>query len=209
MNKRSCILCSNRKRHIICMSKEDNQKLKSNDIDQDDAKIIPDIPAIDHSMTTKMNSKCLSMEEIPIGGLFIQPLTGNPMVFGIRHGKELQNIRVHIWKGGGKVENPEKEPDINGNRITFCDPNSLVMPENIDTFDYQYILDCVELNAIKENLDEYRIEDSMYRAHDPLDVLLGYRRWYELKKKPSILNHNESPEVCSDIDDGIPEDKQS
>ena len=136
----------------------------------------------------------------PLRGIFIQPLSGAPVVFGIRSGRDLESIRMHIWKGGGKVEDPAKVADTTGHRITLFDPNAVIRPKDKDIFDYQYILDCVRDNALKENIIEYRINTKLvYEDYDPIDVLLGHKKWEDLNKKMSLLDQTGREEECSDI----------
>ena len=97
------------------------------------------------------NVLCHSLETPSLRGIFIQPLSAKPLVFGVRSGKDLESIRKHIWKGGGKVEDPGKVSDDSGHRICLFDPTAYIRPKDKDIFDYQYILDCVKENILKYN----------------------------------------------------------
>ena len=126
--------------------------------------------------------------------------TAAPMVFGIRSGKDMESLRRHIWRGGGKVEDPEKDEDTTCHRITLYDPNTIKRPRGVDIFKYQYILDCVRDNVLKENLIEYRINMQLnYEYYDPLEVLLGYKKWEDLRKRISLMDLTANEEECSDI----------
>ena len=136
----------------------------------------------------------------PLRGIFIQPLSGAPIVFGVRSGRDLESIRMHIWKGGGKVEDPAKVSDTTGHRITLFDPNAIIRPKNQEIFDYKYILDCVKDNALKENIMEYRIHTKLiYKDYNPMDIILGHKRWEDLTKRISLLDQAGEEEECSDI----------
>ena len=143
---------------------------------------------------------CQLLKDPPIRGIFIQPLSGAPVVFGIRSGRDLESIRMHIWKGGGKVEDPNTISDTTGQRITLFDPNALIRPKNKEIFDYKYILDCVRENVLKENLIDYRINKKLvFEDYDPMDILLGNKKWNDLKKRISLLDQSGQEDECSDI----------
>lgn len=143
---------------------------------------------------------CQLLKDPPIRGIFIQPLSGAPVVFGIRSGRDLESIRMHIWKGGGKVEDPRTISDTTGQRITLFDPNALIRPKNKEIFDYKYILDCVRENVLKENLIDYRINKKLvFEDYDPMDILLGNKKWNDLKKRISLLDQSGQEDECSDI----------
>ena len=125
-----------------------------------------------------------SLKIPPLRGIFIQPFSGAPVVFGVRSGRELESIRINIWRGGGKVEDPEKVPDTTGHRITLFDSIAMIRPKDNDIFNYYYIVDCVRDNVLKKNLIDYRINTKLvYEEYDPMDVLLGYKKWEDLNKK--------------------------
>ena len=146
------------------------------------------------------NMMCQLLKNPPLRGIFIQPLSGAPVVFGIGSGRDLENIRMHIWKGGGKIEDPRKISDSTGHRITLFDPNALIRPKNNEIFNYNYILDCVRDNALKENLIDYRINKKLvFEDYDPIDILLGKKKWTDLKKRISLLDQSGQEDECSDI----------
>ena len=146
------------------------------------------------------NVLCHPLETPSLRGLFIQPLSGKPIVFGVRSGKDLESIRRHIWKGGGKVEDPGKDSDESGHRICLFDPTAFIRPKDKDIFDHQYILDCVKENVLKENILDYRInKKSMYEKYDPIEILLGVKTWNDIDKRISLLDQRGQEDECSDI----------
>ena len=193
-----CILCFKGRRHLMCQTAQQIQSSRvsiqsdgQSDMDNNTENSNTNDEMDDQSHPTFLNP--------PFRGIFIQP-TGAAMVFGIRSGKDMESLRRHIWRGGGKVEDPEKNEDITGHRITLYDPNTIKRPRGVDIFKYQYILDCVRDNVLKENLVEYRINMQLnYEYYDPLDVLLGYKKWQDLRKRISLLDLTANEEECSDI----------
>merc|ERR1711997_1019735 len=49
----------------------------------------------------------------------------------------------------------------------------------------------------------------MYEKYDPIEILLGVKTWSDIDKRISLLDQRDQEDECSDIDDGIPGDKQS
>ena len=188
-----CVLCLEERRHLICLS-ADIQFVGQGDMNKDTEN--SSMP----NKTDDANPMCQLLENPPLRGIFIQPLSGAPVVFGIRSGRDLESIRMHIWKGGGKVEDPGKVTDTAGHRITLFDPNAVIRPKDKDIFDYQYILDCVRDNVLKENIIDYRINTKLvYEDYNPMDVLLGHKKWEDLNKRISLLDQTGTEEECSDI----------
>ena len=152
------------------------------------------------STTDDSNLTCSSLKAPPLRGIFIRPPSGAPVIFGIRSGRDLESIRMHIWKGGGKVEDPDKVEDTSGHRINLFDPNALIRPKDKEIFDYKYVLDCVRDNTLKENLIEYRINKKLvYETYNPMEIMLGHKKWEDLIKRVSLLDHEAQEEECSDI----------
>ena len=143
---------------------------------------------------------CKLFQHPPVRGLFIQPSSGIPLTFGIKSAKIFDSIKALIWKSGGKVEDPEKVLDNAGHRIDLFDPNSIIRPKNREIFSFQYILDCVHDNKLKEDLIEYRLNKKLiFEDYNPMDILLGNKRWDSLSKRISLLDQHEQEEECSDI----------
>ena len=165
-----------------------------------DADNPPDSRPNDSLESDYSNILCHSLETPSLRGIFIQPLSAKPLVFGVRSGKDLESIRKHIWKGGGKVEDPGKVSDESGHRICLFDPTAYIRPKDKDIFDYQYILDCVKENILKENILDYRInKKSMYEKYDPIEILLGVKTWKDINKRISLLDQRDQEDECSDI----------
>ena len=143
---------------------------------------------------------CKLFQSPPVRGLFIQPLSGIPITFGVKSAKIFDSIKALIWKSGGKVEDPEKVLDSGGHRIDLFDPNSIIRPKNKEIFSFQYILDCVQDNELKEDLIEYRLNKKLiFEDYNPMDILLGNKRWDSLSKRISLLDQHVQEEECSDI----------
>ena len=143
---------------------------------------------------------CKLFQNPPVRGLFIQPLSGIPITFGVKSAKIFDSIKALIWKSGGKVEDPEKVLDSAGHRIDLFDPNSIIRPKNKEIFSFQYILDCVQDNKLKEDLIEYRLNKKLiFEDYNPMDILLGNKRWDSLSKRISLFDQHVQEEECSDI----------
>ena len=55
-------------------------------------------------------------------------------------------------------------------------------------------------NKLKENLIEYRINKKLFfEEYDPMDILLGNKKWNDLTKRISLLDQQGKEEECSDI----------
>ena len=98
-------------------------------------------------------------EHYPIqSGLFVQPYTAMPMLFGIKPGTAMESIRQYIWDGGGAIENSDEITDYSGHRIELWDPEEDLSNVDRDLFDYSYIFDCAKQNKLLENLKDYQIK---------------------------------------------------
>ena len=147
-----------------------------------------------------INELCKLFQSPTVRGLFIQPKSGIPLTFGVKSAKIFDSIRALIWKSGGRAEDPDKVLDNGGNRIDLFDPNSIIRPKNKEIFSFQYVLDCVRDNKLKENLIEYRLNKKLvFEDYDPLDILLGKKEWNSLRKRISLFDQHEQEEECSDI----------
>ena len=147
-----------------------------------------------------INELCKLLQSPPVRGIFIQPLSGTPLTFGIKSANIYNSIKTIIWKSGGKVEDPESILDTSSHRIDLFDPDSIIRPKGKEIFSFQYVLDCVRENKLKENLIEYRLNKKLvFEEYDPMDILLGNKKWNDLKKRTSLLDQRGQEDECSDI----------
>ena len=167
-------------------------------LEEEEAKSSPDRNEYEGGTSAEQESGEMNPSLPPAGGLFLDPLTAMPMVFGMSSGRDLEEVRRHIINGGGVVENVD-QVDATGNRITISDPRALIRPPGQDIFSYQYIRDCLRDNMLRENLAEYRINKSVYEYYDPLDILLGHKKWQDLSKRTPLYQDDAEGEECSDI----------
>ena len=72
-----------------------------------------------------------------------------------------------------------------------------------DMFDHNYVLDCLKEKMILPNLLDYRINSNIpspFQQYDPIDVLLGYKKWRDIPKVEG--------DKISDIEDFVDDDAQ-
>ena len=133
-------------------------------------------------------------------GLFIQPYTALPIVFGMKCGQEMRSIRQYIWDGGGAIENSDDIADYSGHRIELWNPDWDSSNVEVDIFDYQYIFDCVNQNKLLDNLKDYQIDKSShFKDSDPMQILCGVKKWTDFVRKDKINDCSESIVSGSEI----------
>ena len=115
-------------------------------------------------------------------GLFVQPYTAQPLLFGMKLCKAMKSVQSSIWEGGGSIEISDEIPDSTGCRIELGDPEwkvTRIANERHPVFSYQYISDCVKQNRLLANLRDYCLNgDCGLRVdYDPMEVLCGSKTW--------------------------------
>ena len=156
------------------------------DEDSDNRDMIPEIVA---NKSVESDAKSAKLFNLNLMGLFVQPYTAEPLLFGMKPGNAKDSICTHIWAGGGSIENSNDIQDKTGHRIELCDPcdvNLNLSIIDVDIFDYKYILNCIKHNTLLENLKEYRTNTkSLYTDYDPLEILCGLQKWTDLCRIPT------------------------
>ena len=95
-------------------------------------------------------------------GLFVQPYTAQPLLFGMKLCKAMKSVQSLIWEGGGSIEISDEIPDSTGCRIELGDPEwkvTRITNEWHPVFSYQYISDCAKQNRLLANLRDYCLNE--------------------------------------------------
>ena len=113
--------------------------------------------------------------------LFIRP-DGLPMAFLMGHkGLEGKEVKKMVEERGGVVC---LRPTLayRDNIIRLVVEGEVSLRRDQDIFDHKYVLDCVRDDNILPNLLDYRINSpfSILQHYDPIDILLGYKRWRDI-----------------------------
>ena len=95
-----------------------------------------------------------------------------------------------VKESGGIVEKYSKIKNIDSyeNCILLTHPKPLTTPKYVvDAFSYQYLEDCIEAEEILPNLNEYLVGESKFEKYDPLEVMLGFKKWNDLIVRCEVL----------------------
>ena len=129
------------------------------------------------------------------GDLFVRP-DGRSMVFLMSPAvRERIQVKAEVERRGGVVvENVS--PGNHDHVIRLLARTELKISRSYDMFQHSYVLDCIKADRILPNLKEYKVVlhtmPSPYAEYDPLEVLMGSKRWSEVPT---------AGEVVSDIED--------
>ena len=177
--------------HInIEIESDENQEENLADSEEEDAKESVTCARVDSSIEHKR--AVIGFPTLNQSGLFVQPYTALPMLFGMKSGKTMTSIRKYIWDGGGAIENSDEIKDHTGHRLELWDPEWDSSNVDNDIFDYRYILDCIKHNKLLENLKEYRINPiSAFIDSDPIKIVCGLKKWTDYSRNTFISDSSD------------------
>ena len=115
----------------------ENTESDVEELSNDDEKDLEE--SLTHSYLENSSERTESKENFTTmnqSGLFIQPYTALPIVFGMKSGQEMTSIRQYIWDGGGAIENSDDIEDYSGHRIELWNPDWDSSNVKVDIFDY-------------------------------------------------------------------------
>ena len=124
-------------------------------------------------------------------GLFICK-DGEPcrFVFDGLDDNTFHKLKNLVKDSGGVVEKYSKIKNIDSyeNCILLTHPNPLTIPKyEVDVYSYKYLDDCVEAEEILPNLNEYLVGESKFEKYDPLEVMLGFKKWNDLMIRCEVM----------------------
>jgi hypothetical protein len=116
--------------------------------------------------------------------LFIRP-DGLPMAIMITYKgrmEETQKVKQLVEERGGVVFD---RPSLayRDNMVRLLVGGEVSLRRDQDMFDHRYVLDCLKEDMILPIMLDYRINShlpSILEQYDPVDVLLGYKRWKDI-----------------------------
>ena len=89
-----------------------------NEDDEDTQSSIDEADVVHNSIPSQTP---LRMSSPSHGGLFVQPYTAQPLLFGMKLCRAMKSVQSSIWEGGGSIEISDEIPDSTGRRIELGD----------------------------------------------------------------------------------------